>query len=57
MDHQRPHYLKLKGKTYYYSRRVPKELQQYSNSTPKQQDSRPVCTQFVEAVQHNRLLC
>ena len=30
MDHQRPHYLKLKGKTYYYSRRVPKELQQYS---------------------------
>ena len=32
MDHQRPHYLKLKGKTYYYSRRVPKELQQYSNT-------------------------
>ena len=34
MDHQRPHYLKLKGKTYYYSRRVPKELQQYSK-TPR----------------------
>ena len=32
MDHQRPHYLKLKGKTYYYSRRVPKELQQYSKT-------------------------
>ena len=34
MDHQRPHYLKLKGKTYYYSRRVPKELQKYSK-TPR----------------------
>ena len=34
MHHQRPHYLKLKGKTYYYSRRVPKELQKYSK-TPR----------------------
>jgi len=32
MSHQSAHYLKLKGKTYYYSRRVPKELQQYSKT-------------------------
>ena len=30
MGHQSPHYLKLKGKTYYFSRRVPKELQKHS---------------------------
>ena len=30
MGHQIPHYLKLKGKTYYFSRRVPKELQKHS---------------------------
>ena len=30
MGHQSPHYLKLKRKTYYYSRRVPKELQKHS---------------------------
>ena len=29
MSHQSPHYLKLKGKTYYFSRRVPKELQKH----------------------------
>ena len=33
MDHQRPQYLKRKGKTYYYSRRVPKELQPYSKTS------------------------
>jgi hypothetical protein len=31
MGHQSAHYLKLKGKTYYFSRRVPKVLQQYSS--------------------------
>jgi hypothetical protein len=31
MGHQSPHYLKLKGKTYYFSRRVPKTLQKHSN--------------------------
>jgi integrase len=31
MGHQSPHYLKLKGKTYYFSRRVPKALQKHSN--------------------------
>ena len=30
MGHQSSHYLKLKGKTYYFSRRVPKELQKQS---------------------------
>jgi hypothetical protein len=30
MDHQSPHYLKFKGKTYYFSKRVPKELQKHS---------------------------
>ena len=30
MGHQSPHYLKLKGKTYYFSRRIPKELQKHS---------------------------
>ena len=33
MGHQSPHYLKLKRKTYYYSRRVPKELQKHSKCT------------------------
>ena len=33
MGHQSPHYLKLKGKTYYFSRRVPKELQKHSKCT------------------------
>ena len=33
MGHQTPHYLKLKGKTYYFSRRVPKELQKHSSCT------------------------
>ena len=31
MGHQSSHYLKLKGKTYYFSRRVPKVLQKHSN--------------------------
>lgn len=31
MGHQSSHYLKLKGKTYYFSRRVPKALQKHSN--------------------------
>ena len=31
MGHQSPHYLKLKGKTYDFSRRVPKVLQKHSN--------------------------
>ena len=31
MGHQSPHYLKLKGKTYYFSRRVPKAFQKHSN--------------------------
>ena len=30
MGHQSPYYLKLKRNTYYYSRRVPKELQKHS---------------------------
>ena len=33
MGHQNPQYLKLKGKTYYFSRRVPKELQKRSRCT------------------------
>ena len=30
MVHQNAHYLKLKGSTYFYTRRVPKELQKYA---------------------------
>lgn len=30
MGHQNAHYLKLKGRTYYYSRRVPKGLHKFS---------------------------
>ena len=33
MGHQNAHYLKLKGKTYYFSRRVPKPLQAYTSVT------------------------
>ena len=33
MGHQNAHYLKLKGKTYYFSRRVPKPLQVYTSVT------------------------
>ena len=31
MVHQNAHYLKLKGSTYYYTRRVPKSLQKYAS--------------------------
>ena len=31
MSHQIAHYLKLKGKTYYFTRRVPKVPQQHSS--------------------------
>ena len=31
MVHQNAHYLKLKGSTYYYTRRVPKALQKYAS--------------------------
>ena len=30
MGHQNAHYLKLRGRTYYYSRRVPKGLHKFS---------------------------
>lgn len=31
MVHQNAHYLRLKGSTYYYTRRVPKALQKYAS--------------------------
>ena len=54
MSHQSSHYLKLKGKTYYFSRRVPKVLQQDTSVSRVEICLHTNCRTFA---QRQALLC